>query len=95
MRLHDLDGVTGQPNLKLLEARFEAFLDFSEKDLSFRGVFRIHENSHQVVAEGVAFAAPPPLNDLRFTTDRAEAVLQFLHGLGQQRLRDAPAIIEP
>ena len=93
--LEHFNGMTGQPKVELLEPRFEPSFEVSEESPNFCILFGIHVNPNEVVAEGLTAAAPASLDDLRLTTHRAEAILQFLDGLGQERLGHAAAVIEP
>jgi hypothetical protein len=56
--------VAGQPDVELLEASFQALLEFQEELAMGRIIFHIHEDAHQFIVLHLALMLPLALDDL-------------------------------
>jgi len=75
--LDDIDRITRDPNVDLLETPLEFVFEGAHECQALGRVWRIDENAHEVIAVGLALVAPKAANGLSFGGDGAELLLQF------------------
>jgi hypothetical protein len=88
-----LDRISGQPDVLLLEALFQAFLESNKELPVLRCVLRVHKHTGQTIAVEFPLSTPEAEISLGLTGNRAEFLLQFLQGVSDQLMRDrAPSL---
>src|SRR5207249_7409930 len=76
-----LDRISGQPDVLLLKALFQAFLELKEELPVLRCILRVHKHAGQTIAVEFPFSTPQTENRLSLTGDGAEFLLQLMQGV--------------
>ena len=57
-------------------------------------ILHVHDYPYQIVGEALSLVPPDTVDDLSFTRNRPEALLQFQQGFGDQFARHRLAVIK-
>jgi hypothetical protein len=91
--LNHVDRVRRDPNVKLLESRFQALLETLEELAMTRFVGHVHEEAGQIIVVRNTTLLPSAPQRLCFPGSRAELGSQFRKRLDEQRLwHGAPSL---
>ena len=91
----NVNRVNRQPDLDLLEARFQALLELQKEAPVVGSVLYVREHPDQFVMVKLLLVLPLTTNRLRLTRSGAEMLAQLHQRLGDQPAGDRPSVVKP